>query len=109
MSLWTVDTLKEYIEALFAEKDKQIALALTSAEKAVTKAEAATDKRLAGMNEFRDALSDQTKTFASAERVDGLQQRLDKLEGRSSGLKDSWGWLVGIAGIAIAAGAFIFK
>lgn len=116
-SPWTVDTLKKYFEALLAEKDKQIALALSAAEKAVTKAETATDKRFDGVNEFRQTLSDQTKSFASMERVDAIDKQLNALSsqittltstlaGRSGGLRDGYGWLIGLAGIAIAAVAY---
>jgi len=57
--------IREYVEALLSERDKQIALALNSAEKAVTKAETATEKRFESVNEFRLTLSDQTKTFVT--------------------------------------------
>jgi hypothetical protein len=106
MSEWTVDTLKAHIEALLAEKDKQIGLALSAAEKAVTKAETATEKRFDSVNEFRQTLTDQTKTFASTERVDGVTQRLDKLEGRSGGQADSWRWIALVIGLAIAAATY---
>jgi hypothetical protein len=65
MNEWTVTTLKEHLDAMLAERDKQISLALTAAEKAVTKAEVATEKRFESVNEFRLTLSDQTKTFVS--------------------------------------------
>jgi hypothetical protein len=41
------------------------AAALVAAEKAVTKAEVASEKRFDGVNEFRQALSDQTKSFVN--------------------------------------------
>ncbi len=100
-SKWTVDTLKAHIEALLAEKDKQIALALTSAEKAVTKAEAATERRFESVNEFRQTLSDQAGTFISRAEYDALKERIDRGEGHSGGLSDGWKWLVGIAALAV--------
>ncbi len=106
MSEWTVDTLKLHFEALLDQRDKQIALALSAAEKAVTKAEAATEKRFDSVNEFRQTLSDQNKTFASTERVDSLTQRLDKIEGRSSGVSDGWKWLALVIGVIIAAATY---
>ncbi len=105
-SEWTVDTLKAHLEALLSEKDKQIALALSAAEKAVTKAEAANEKRFDSVNEFRQTLSDQNKTFASTERVDGITQRLDKIEGRSGGQSDSWRWIALAVGVIIAAATY---
>lgn len=41
MGEWTVETLKEYVESRFKAKDEAVKSALTSSEKAVTKAEAA--------------------------------------------------------------------
>jgi hypothetical protein len=128
--------LRQYLEALLAEKDKrdrelreadnlrlqqrfdasEAALkaallaadtatqtAMTAAEKAVTKAETATEKRFEGVNEFRQALSDQTSSFASRvelraldQRVTDLGTRMDKTEGRSTGLSDGTKMLISI-------------
>lgn len=88
-------TLREYVDTRFE-----------AVEKAVTKAEVATEKRFDGVNEFRQTLTDQNKTFASAERVDGLAQRLDKIEGRSGGLSDGWRWMLLLIGIVIAAATY---
>lgn len=106
MTDWTVETLKLHFEALLDQRDKQIALALSAAEKAVTKAEAATEKRFDSVNEFRQTLTDQNKTFASAERVDGIMQRLDKIEGRAGGMSDGWRWILLGLGIIIAAATY---
>lgn len=75
----------------------------------MTKAEIATEKRFDSVNEFRRTLSDQAATFASAERVDALQQRVDRMEGSSKGASALWGYAIGaiggIAGAAAIAGA----
>jgi hypothetical protein len=92
---------------------EKVALALASADKAVTKAEQATEKRFEGVNEFRQTLSDQASTFinrrefealreAQAQRTVELAARVDKTEGRSTGLDASWGYLVGAAGLILA-------
>jgi hypothetical protein len=88
-------SLKEYFEALLADRDlryqqrfdaqsKAIQDALTAAEKAVVKAEVATEKRFEGVNEFRQTLSDQAANFISR--------------------KELWGYIVGAIG---AFGVFI--
>jgi hypothetical protein len=51
-------SLKEYIDALFGERDR-----------AVTAALAASDKRLDGMNEFRQTLKDQQGTYVTRAEV----------------------------------------
>jgi hypothetical protein len=109
MSEWTVDTLKAHIEALLAEKDKQIALALTSAEKAVTKAEAATERRFESVNEFRQTLSDQAGTFISRTEFNALKERMDRESGHSGGLADGWKWLLGVAALAVPVVLFLVK
>jgi hypothetical protein len=61
-----LDGLKELMderdrryEERFKAMDEKTGLALTSSEKAVTKAETATEKRFDSVNEFRDTLRDQ--------------------------------------------------
>lgn len=77
---WTLDTLKEYFDTrLDAQKDA-IAIALTAAEKATTKAEAAADKRAEASNEIRQAMIDQQAGFATKETADSLSKRLDLME-----------------------------
>lgn len=51
------------LDAAFAAAEKSVTAALSSAEKAVTKAELANEARFQGVNEFRQALTDQTRTF----------------------------------------------
>jgi hypothetical protein len=106
VSEWTVDTLKVHYDTVLAEKDKAINAALEAAEKAVTKAEAASERRFEGVNEFRAALSDQTQTFIPrseySSAADSVERRLRLLEaavsawgGRSTGLDAGWGYLLG--------------
>jgi len=124
--------LRKYLEALLAEKDKRdqqrfaaqgealaaallaqekaVATAMTAAEKAVTKAETANEKRFESVNEFRQTLSDQTASFPSrvelqalAQRVTDLATRMDKTEGRSTGLSDGSKLLLQVVAVLIAA------
>jgi len=93
--------------------DTAVSKALESAEKAVTKAESAAEKRFDAVNEFRQTLSDQAATLmpraesksrhaAAAEKIDDLSTKIDKAEGRGSGLSAGWGYLVGALGVAAA-------
>ena len=52
MSEWTVGTLKEHYDSIFEEKDLRYEQRFLASE-----------KRLDGMNEFREALSDAAKTY----------------------------------------------
>ncbi|MEU7586569.1 hypothetical protein AB0A95_09745 [Micromonospora sp. NPDC049230] len=89
-----------------------VGLGLAAADKAVTKAEIATEKRFESVNEFRQTLSDQTKTFiarvefevvrdSQAKHLADLASRLDKLEGKGIGLNAGWIYLVG--GLTVVA------
>ena len=99
----------------------QVALALTSSDKAVTKAEIANDKRFEGVNEFRAQQADIIATFiprveaeqrmtGNSEKIDHLElqlnaltARMDRGEGRSGGHTDSTKNLVTIVGIVLTA------
>lgn len=99
----------------------KVALALTAADKAVNKAELATEKRFEGVNEFRSQLSDQAATFmprTEAEartaqntekisdmntRIAELDKRIAEISSRTGGHQDSTKNLVTIIGLALGA------
>jgi hypothetical protein len=109
---WTITTLKEHFEALRAADLRAVQTALETVERAISKADTATDKRFDGVNEFRKALGDQTAELLprreySAQHqtlVDAIadfSKRLDRAEGKREGL-GSTGQL--IFQLTIAAG-----
>jgi hypothetical protein len=86
---------------------------MASAEKAVTKAEAAAEKRFEAVNEFRGQLSDQASQFmprsesnvrysALADKVDAIERRLDVMQGKSTGLSSVYGWIVGGVSLVVS-------
>jgi hypothetical protein len=115
---WTIDTLKEHYDAILVEKDKAISAALLAAEKAVTKAENAAERRFEGVNEFRQQLNDQAATFlpraefeaqrkADDLRLRDLAARIDRTEGQSAGSATVFGFVAAAAGVAIGVGGLI--
>ena len=94
---------------------------LAASDRARDAALVAMEKRLDGMNEFRQQLGDQTKHFITRpehDRLDSdikvLRERIDRGEGtqsgRQTGTMNMQGWagvFVGIAGVAIAAVALM--
>lgn len=95
-----------------AKESLQVASA--AQKEAVAKAEQATEKRFDAVNEFRAQLADQASRFMprmeaeawsrnNAEKIDLLQSRMDRLEGRSGGMAQSWAVLVAVFGMAIGA------
>lgn len=55
---------------------EKVALALAAADKAVSKAETATEKRFESVNEFRGQLNDQSRQFMPRSEADQLVQQL---------------------------------
>lgn len=92
--------------------------ALAAADRAVTKAEGATEKRFEGVNEFRNTLSDQQRTFVPRNEIEilirGLNDKIDALnsttiakQGEKVGIGQGWAWAVAIVSLVIAAYAII--
>jgi len=97
----------------FISTTEATTVALDSADKAVNKAEVATEKRFEGVNEFRATLQDQQRTLMPRaelevtisglhDRIEKTENRLTRQEGLKSGISQGWGWVVGIIGLVIA-------
>jgi uncharacterized membrane protein YfbV (UPF0208 family) len=110
------DAQGQALTAALLAAEKAVQTALIAAEKAVTKAETATEKRFESVNEFRQTLSDQTASFPSrvelqalADRVTDLATRMDKTEGRSTGLNAGWAYLLAAAAIVVAVVSLVTR
>ena len=101
-------------------QDAAVATALAAAEKAVVKAEAATERRLEGLNELRDMNLDQAKTFARTDEVNllikAIEVRIQSLDdlaksdlARGGGMQEAWGYFAVALGLIIAALAVYFR
>lgn len=119
---WTLDTLREHfqrqhedlrsmlderyrtqtdaVRAAFAAQETAVNAALLSQEKAVVKAEVAADKRFDLLNELRIGVATREQIDALDKRVDDINDRINRTEGRTSGLSAGWGYLVGAVGLA---------
>ena len=102
-------------------QDQAVKAALDTSEKAITKAETATEKRFEGVNEFRETLADQAATLmprveyavqhkAITERIEDigvqvnlLRQDLSSMQARGGGMKEVWGYIIAIAALLMAA------
>ena len=120
--------LRDYVERIVGESDrrnqqrfeaqeKAVQAALAGAERAVTKAEAASEKRFDSLNEIRGAMADQAAHLMGREeaniRMASIEKelqaavaRIDRAEGSGSGLKAGWGYLIAGLGILLAMLAF---
>lgn len=133
-SEWTINTLREYLIAIIGANEKaalqrfesntiaiQAALAAqkelvyvaqSAADKAVQKAEVASEKRFEGVNEFRAQLGDQQRTLmpraevevllkALSDRIKVVEEATTDKRAVSRGVSQGWGWAVGVAGLVV--------
>ncbi len=92
---------------------REMAITNDASEKAIAKAEAANEKRFAGVNEFRQQLSDQAKEFMPRELAESqfadmhkeinlIRQGQNTSEGKSLGSASTLGYLIAVATIVIS-------
>jgi hypothetical protein len=99
-------TLKEHFEKILSEKDKAINIALAAAKEAVLVAETNSEKWRSNANEWRGAMTDREKTFATKAELQAYKENTEKAlavekeradigQGRSGGLNAGWVYLLG--------------
>lgn len=77
--------------------------ALAAADRAVNKAEEATEKRFASVNEFRQTLTDQTSTFLTRAEFNAKWENVEKSR------KDNTSLIMAILGIIISVVSLVIK
>ena len=104
---WTLNTLYIHVMEISKSAKEGVSAAMASAEKAILKAETATEKRFDSVNEFRQAMRDQQETFANKSetnmRLEDLAKRLDRV---TTGMELSAGKSAGISTV-ILVGAWV--
>jgi hypothetical protein len=122
---------KENLRGIMDERDVRLAQKFESLAMAINKAEVATEKRFEGVNEFRNTLSDQQKTFVSSSEYKSAHQsltelissniktmsdiilnqkeRIDKIENLKQGSSNVWIIIVGVIGFATGLISFILN
>jgi SMC interacting uncharacterized protein involved in chromosome segregation len=73
-------SLREHLERQIADLARRIDQRFAATEQAVMKAEQMMNERLAGMNEFRDALRDQSHQFAARADVTRTEQQINLMQ-----------------------------
>jgi hypothetical protein len=107
---WTTENLKEHFEGLrkadkdaidaaLVAADKYNAAQLLSQQRAVEKAENESKEWRNNANEWRGAMSDREKNFATKADVITLKERADLEQGKSHGLSQGWGIIIGVVGL----------
>jgi hypothetical protein len=91
--IWNVNSLKQHFDDLRKADKDALAIALTSADKATTKAEEAQKVVNASQNEFRGTLKDQAATLmprSESEQVaKELRSQIDDLKGKVTSIESS--------------------
>ena len=106
---WTTDQLKEHFEALRDADNEARRVALSAAE-----------KRLDGMNEFRESLADQQRMFlprkesetvfaAISEKLETLQRMVDKRANERTGAGIGWSIALAIFGLVTMSVGFVLS
>jgi hypothetical protein len=90
----------------FDASDKAVASALTAADLATSKAETAAEKRFDSVNEFRQTLSDQTKSFVTLDKFEGVASRVDRIESAAQALQQNFSNSTNARGVDDNAGYY---
>ena len=111
--IWTLESLKKHYDAILLEREKRIDERFKSIDQAVSKAEQATERRFESVNEFRQQLGDQSRSFMPRQenennnksindRIDLVTKKVDKLDNMKQGGNVVWVYIV--ASISIITG-----
>lgn len=135
---WTVETLKEHLEAMLSAQERMSAQAMAAADKAVDAALAAAKEAVraalasgekasekteialkeykTASNEWRDTVKDLVSRMPTRETVDkDIKALSDKIQdlretrSESVGSKLAWGSVVGLVILLIALGTFALR
>lgn len=112
---WTTDTLRAHYDAVLRERDRRfdqrfiaqeeaIRAALTSAERAVAKAEYSIEQRLTLLNELRTGVATSAELESLKKLIDLMESRMDRTEGKSQGLGSAGNIIVAVI---LAAGTIV--
>jgi hypothetical protein len=107
----TLISLREYVDIRFDAQEKAVNAALAASDRAVNKAEMASEKRFDAVNEFRAALNDSSRLLMPrseseqsykvlANKIETLESRQNARDERGRGMSDIWGYIVGAIGVA---------
>jgi hypothetical protein len=104
----------------FADTRTALEAALAAAEKAVVKAEVATEKRFEAVNEFRSMVNDLVSgkmdraefmlaVAGLSEKLEDLKERITRSEGRGQGLNAMWGYGLAVIMMIVAVLSFVIR
>ena len=115
-----VVTLKDYVESVINGLEKNLNSRIEQMDRAVIKAESTMNHRLEGMNEFRQALGDQNRTFMpraeiekSFTNINNSIRKLEKCQERIENMKQGgnivWAYVLSGVSLMTALIALVIK
>jgi len=129
--IWTLEAAMQHLTAIIEESDRRyeerfaaleakIDAAAGSADRALGKAESAYEKRFDSMNEFREAMGDQQRTYlprgefeithgAIQKQVDELSRCANARTSEGSGVKMGWSLALALIAVVIAIAALFVR
>jgi hypothetical protein len=110
-------SLKEYFETRLRDLEKATTIVASNLEKSTAIAASAMERRLEGMNEFRNQLKDQTSTFVVRSEYNSTLSRLNEdirvlreskatMDGKASQMSTNISTIIAIIGLIISLVGF---
>ena len=99
------------VKDALAAQEKAVNAALAASEKAVSVAETNAAQWRAGANEWRSAMTDRERNFATQAEFLLMKERIDKNEGSGKGMRELWGWLTAavVMVVSVVSNFFVHK
>lgn len=100
-----IDALERHFDQRFDSAEQAVSRAVDAAKEANDKAERALERRLDLLNEFRQAMENQSATLMPRADADlqfkAIEKRLNITEGKARGLGIAWHFAVGLVGFLV--------
>ena len=117
---WNVYSLKEYFDMAIAKMDEKIEQRFCAVKEAVDKADKATEKRFEGVNEFRNAMGDQQRTFiprrefeisidSLSRKIVDIEKHMDKIANMKAGGNVVLAYIISAISFVVAIVSLILK
>jgi hypothetical protein len=109
MSDWTPDTVRAYLEVQVEQLRRENVIRDDATAALFNRAQQANEHRFEAVNEFRGQLNDQATTFLRrdeyltghaglVEKIDDMGSRLDRTEGKATGMTTTWAAIIAALG-----------
>lgn len=98
---WTVETLKEHIEALRAADQRALQIKEEGDAKALNLQKETQQYKDEKANQLREQINSERGLYVTKAELKPFTDYITAQQGASKGLQTSWGYLTGVIGLAI--------